>query len=111
MKQQQIVPTEAGFTAVLEGFKEKDMDKAADLLMQANTLPSSIYSATLEALLNENKIDKAAEVFTALYSREPNKLQRVSKNVLRRLSAALTKDKTVTLRSSVMPHLRAAISF
>ncbi len=111
MKQQQILPTEAGFTAVLEGFKDRDMDKAAELLIQAKTLPSSIYTAALEALLDENKVDKAAEVFVALYSREPNKLQRVNKNVLRRLSAALTKDKTVALRSSVMPHLRAAISF
>lgn len=111
MKQQNIVPTESGFTAVLDGFKEKDMDKAAELIIQAKTLPTSIYAATLEALLNENKVDKAAEVFAALYTREPSKVQRVNKTVLRRLSTAITKDKTVALRNSVMPHLRAAISF
>jgi hypothetical protein len=111
MKQQNIVPTESGFNAVLDGFKEKDVEKAAELIIQAKALPAGIYTATIEALLNENKVDKAAEVFAALYSREPTKLQRVNKNVLRRLSTAITKDKTVALRNSVMPHLRAAISF
>ncbi len=111
MKQQNIVPNESGFNAVLDGFKDKDAEKAADLIIQAKAVPTAIYTATLEMLLNENKVDKAAEVFAALYSREPNKLQRVNKNVLRRLSTAITKDKTVALRNSVMPHLRAAISF
>jgi pentatricopeptide repeat protein len=111
MKQQNIVPNEAGFTAVLEGYKEKDAEKAAELIMQSKTVPANIYTAMIETLLNENKVDKAAEVFSVLYAREPNKLQRVNKNVLRRLSTAISKDKTVALRNSVMPHLRAAISF
>jgi hypothetical protein len=111
MKQQNILPTEAGYTAVLEAFKDSDIERGADLVLQYVTLPSQIYAAVLEALLNEHKLDKAAEVFAALHARESHKIARVNKTVLRRLSTALTKDKSIALRNAVMPHLRAAITF